>query len=125
MHTRELCRTEWERRLTEFAVAHAGWLISLQIAKPGTGLETELDQMPLSAISVCDATQGCRITISAARSPADYLVHAIEHVNRVMVDYTGEGTEAGLWIESEDGTCTALRFRVAVPPELVDHVWHA
>ena len=119
----DLPRCQWARRLNEFTAAHAGWLISLHVAGAGRQPAVVVEQMPLLGISAEDTEGPSRITVSVARSTKDHVVHVIEGVTRLLVYLTEEGAEAGLRFDSASGGSTTLRFRVAISPERVDHVW--
>jgi hypothetical protein len=67
-------------------------------------------------------TTGGAIAISAGKTSDDHLTHTVVAPLRVWIEKTLQGADEALEIESGDDTKTLLRFRSAVPPEMLDGV---
>jgi hypothetical protein len=60
------------------------------------------------------------IAISLGRTPEDHVTHTITEPTRLWLELTALGANAALEIESVDDVKTLLRFRSALPAEMVD-----
>jgi hypothetical protein len=104
---REIEPGEWSAFFESFTLQHARWLVEI---------DAENESMPLEGITARDG----HIVITLGGD--------ISHHRRITIDgrsvkvlETG-GVVEGLAVESSDGHITRLRFRTAMPPELVDGV---
>ena len=61
-----------------------------------------------------------RIAISVGITPSDHLRHTVNAPTRLWLKQTNHAADEALEIESTDGTKTLLRFRSAMPAEMVD-----
>ena len=98
--------------------------MSLAVKGPRAAVRPAIEEMPLLGISTTQAADGCTLAVALARSRAEHVSHVIDGVTRILLHRTDEGADAGLEIESADGTSTSLTLRVAILPERVDHVLH-
>jgi hypothetical protein len=60
--------------------------------------------------------------ISLGKTAEDHLTHVVNKATRVWLEQTFEGAKAALEIESADDVKTLLRFRSALPADMVDGV---
>ncbi len=116
MSTELIPRSRWREFLDGFTRAHQGWLVTLEALPPRAAARVVMANVPLLGVS---DEQG-RIVIATAgdTSHADRIVEA----KSLRVERADAGVERGLEIESREGDVFRLRFRSAVPTELVDGV---
>lgn len=123
MPTQEIPRAEWNSFFDVFSRQHEGWLATLEVFAPDVGAQEEAHELPLEGISVASADQSPdSIAISLGKTPDDHVTHTITKPEHVWLNQTSGGANAALEIESENETKTLLRFRSAVPSEMVDGV---
>ena len=123
MSTQEIARDEWASFLDRFSKQHEGWLVTLEVFAPDLGAQEEATELPLEGISLSSSGQEPdTIAISVGKEPGDHVTHTVTEPERVWLEQTTEGANAALEIESKNETKTLLRFRSAVPSELVDGV---
>jgi hypothetical protein len=120
MQTVEITRADWARRLNEFTAVHDGWLVSVDVLSPETGGQRQIDNLPLLGVSADRINHDGSVAVSVARPGGTHFTHVIREVKRIYIEQTSDGADAGLQIESGDGTKTIMRFRVVALPETVD-----
>jgi hypothetical protein len=123
MPTQEIKRDEWTTFLDTFSRQHEGWLATLEVLGPDIGAQQEAGDLPLEGITATsrdDAVQS--IAISLGKTPEDHITHTITGPTRVWLEQTSLGANAALEIESADEVKTLLRFRSALPADMVDGV---
>ncbi|HUS10595.1 MAG TPA: DUF5335 family protein [Pyrinomonadaceae bacterium] len=123
MATKEIPREEWTRFLDTFSRQHEGWLVTLEVLAVDIGAQQEASNVPLEGItttSIDDESQS--IAINLGKTPEDHVTHTITEPTRVWLEQTSEGANAALEIESGDEVKTLLRFRSALPADMVDGV---
>jgi Family of unknown function (DUF5335) len=123
MATREIPRDEWLEFLDSFSREHQGWLVNLEVVKPGKGTQVEANAMPLAGISV-GVKQGGGDTISVmlGKAPEDHLTHTVHGVLHVKLRESDEGAHEAIEIGSKAGETTLVRFRSVVLPEMVNGI---
>lgn len=62
------------------------------------------------------------IEISLGKTAEDHVTHIVNKPTRIWPEQTFEGANAALEIESTDEVKTLLRFRSALPADIVDGV---
>ena len=123
MPTQEIPRDEWKTFLDSFSRQHEGWLATLEVLGPDIGAQQEAHDLPLEGISATSKdTVPETIAISLGKTPEDHLTHTITEPNHVWLEQTPQGANAALEIESADEVKTLLRFRSALPADMVDGV---
>jgi uncharacterized protein DUF5335 len=123
MPTQEIPREEWRAFLDRFSRQHEGWLATLEVFDPDMGAQEEAHELPLEGISITSKDgESPQVAISLGKTSEDHVTHTIADPTRVWLEQTPAGANAALEIESADGTKTLLRFRSALPPEMVDGV---
>ena len=120
MDTQEIARADWAGRLNEFTAVHDGWLVSVDVLNPDIGAQRQSENLPLLGVSADRINHDGSVAISVARPGGAHFTHVIRDVKRIHIEQTSDGADAGLQIESFDGTKTILRFRVVALPETVD-----
>jgi hypothetical protein len=123
MPTQEISRDEWTTFLDTFSRQHEGWLSTLEVLSPDIGAQEEAYDLPLEGISATsrDDAPGT-IVISLGKTPQDHVTHTITEPTRIWLEQTSQGANAALEIESADEVKTLLRFRSALPADMVDGV---
>ena len=123
MPTREIPRDEWKTFLDTFTRQHEGWLATLEILGTEIGAQQEARNLPLEGISVASRDGSPEtIAISLGKSVEDHVTHTITEPTRIWLEQTSQGANAALEIESVDQVKTLLRFRSALPADMVDGV---
>jgi hypothetical protein len=79
--------------------------------------------LPLEGLSlVSGENEAEAISIELGSTPDDHVSHSVIQPAHVWLEQTTEGANAALEIEATDGTQSLLRFRSALPSEMVDGV---
>ena len=123
MPTQEIPRGEWPTFLDRFSRQHEGWLATLEVLAIDIGAQEQARDLPFEGITATsrDSTSET-IAISLGKTPEDHVTHTISEPTRVWLDQTPAGANAALEIESADKVKTLLRFRSALPADMVDGV---
>ena len=123
MPTQEIPRDEWTTFLDRFSQQHEGWLSTLEILGTDIGAQEEAHDLPLEGITATSKDNMPEtIAISLARAPDDHVTHTITKPTRIWLEQTPQGANAVLEIESADEEKTLLRFRSALPADMVDGI---
>jgi len=123
MRTEEIPRDQWMPFLNRFSRQHQGWLVTLEVLAPDIGAQQEASALPLEGITIASGgNEPVTIAISVGKTPSDHITHTINSPTHVWLEQTSEGAHSALEIESADETKTLLRFRSALPAEMVDGV---
>ena len=123
MSTQEIPREDWNNFFDVFSRQHEGWLATLEIFGPEVGAQEEAHQLPFEGISIASGGNGAdAIAINLGKTPEDHVTHTITKPEHVWLEQTSGGANAALEIESENQNKALLRFRSALPPEMVDGV---
>ncbi|HEY2975769.1 MAG TPA: DUF5335 family protein [Pyrinomonadaceae bacterium] len=123
MPTREIPRDEWTTFLDTFSRQHEGWLATLEVLGAHIGAQQEARDLPLEGITATSRDSAPEtIAISLGKAPEDHVTHTITKPTRIWLEQTSEGANAALEIESADDVKTLLRFRSALPADMVDGV---
>ena len=123
MPTQEIPREDWSNFFNVFSRQHEGWLATLEILAPDVGAQEEAHELPLEGISIASGgNEADAIAINLGKTAADHVTHTITKPEHVWLEQTSGGANAALEIESENQTKSLLRFRSALPPEMVDGV---
>jgi hypothetical protein len=123
MATQEIPRADWSEFFDVFSRQHDGWLATLEIFAPDVGAQEEAHELPLEGISIASRGNSAdAIAISLGKTPEDHVTHTITKPEHVWLEQTPGGANAALEIESENQTKSLLRFRSALPPDMVDGV---
>jgi uncharacterized protein DUF5335 len=123
MPTQEIPRDEWKTFLDTFSRQHEGWLATLEVLGPDIGAQQEARDLPLEGVSITSkGTAPETIAISLGKTAEDHVTHTITEPTRIWLEQTSQGANAALEIESADDVKTLLRFRSALPADMVDGV---
>lgn len=123
MSTQEIPRHEWAPFLDGFSQQHEGWLVTLEVFAPEIGAQQQATELPLEGIAVASGKDEPEsIAISIGHDPEGHITHTVNSPAHIWLEQTSAGANAALEIESEDETKTLLRFRSALPAEMVDGV---
>jgi hypothetical protein len=123
MTTQEIPRDEWTTFLDRFSRQHEGWLATLEVLATDIGAQQQVRDLPFEGITATSRNSVPEtIAISLGKNPEDHVTHTISGPTRVWLDQTSAGANAALEIESADEVKTLLRFRSALPADMVDGV---
>jgi hypothetical protein len=123
MPTQEIPREDWSNFFDVFSRQHEGWLATLEVFGPEVGAQEEAHQLPFEGISIASEGNGAdAIAINLGKTAEDHVTHTITKPEHVWLEQTSGGANAALEIESENQNKALLRFRSALPPEMVDGV---
>jgi hypothetical protein len=121
MRVKEIPRGEWRNFLEGFTSQHQGWLADLERRQHGNGCIPLILERPLHKINM-DQKRGGRIVLVFGRPDGEQTSQTVDAPTRIKFLEAGPGAHAGLEIESADGTSLVMRFRSAMPPEMVDGI---
>ena len=123
MPTQEIPREDWNNFFDVFSRQHEGWLATLEIFASDIGAQEEAHELPLEGISIASGDNGAdAVAINLGKTAEDHVTHTITNPEHVWLEQTSGGADAALEIDSHDQPKTLLRFRSAMPPEMVDGV---
>ena|SRR5437660_6384331 len=123
MPTQKIPREDWNNFFDVFSRQHEGWLATLEIFASDIGAQEEAHELPLEGISTASGgNEADAIAINLGKTPEDHVTHTITKPEHVWLEQTSGGADAALEIDSDNQTKTLLRFRSALPPEMVDGV---
>jgi len=123
MPTQEIPRDEWKTFLDTFSRQHEGWLATLEIFAIDIGAQREARDLPLEGITATSRDNASQtIAIILGKSSEDHVTHTVTDPTRVWLEQTSQGANAAIEIESADEVKTLLRFRSALPADMVDGV---
>jgi hypothetical protein len=118
--TKEIPSDEWMSFLDSFSLQHQGWLVTVEVIAPEIGAQEEASNLPLEGITSSESNEHKSISISVGNQPSNHLTHTVNAPIRLWLKQTAQGADEALEIESTDGVKTLLRFRSAMPAEMVD-----
>ena len=122
MSTQEIGRDEWSAFFNGFSLRHQGWLVTVEVFGFDIGAQVEARELPLQGITAELKRSGEDvISIIVGNMSEGHVTHRIVAPTRVMLKRTEEGADEAVEIESAERT-TLVRFRSAVPPEMVDGI---
>jgi len=120
MPTREIQRNEWVSFFDSFSSRHLGWLVTVEIMNPEIGDQTEARDLPLGGITAELNERGPdQIEILVGNQADRHVSNSVVDPKQVWLKSGDEGADEVLEIKGENET-VLIRFRSAVPPELVD-----
>ncbi|MCI0489249.1 MAG: DUF5335 domain-containing protein [Blastocatellia bacterium] len=122
MPTEEIPRDEWVAFFDSFSHRHEGWLVTIEVFGADLGDQIQARDLPLEGITAeLDDDGGGEILILAGRKPDSHISHTVSAPARVWLKQTRQRADEVLDIESEDMR-VLIRFRSALPPEMVDGI---
>jgi hypothetical protein len=122
MPTREIPRSEWVAFFDAFSKRHRGWLVTLEHMNPEIGDQIAARNLPLEGITAELNEPGTdEIEIVAGRRPDQHVSDTILGPKKVWLKSSDEGADEALEIQGTNATAL-IRFRSAIPPELVDGI---
>jgi hypothetical protein len=107
----------WGKFLRRFAREHETWLVSAETGDGQTASPQPPSLEPLRDVRLVDTSRGPRVVVTLGGEPAHRLI--IDQPTRIAIDETPDGAHGGIAIEGEQGR-VRLRFRIAVPADMVD-----
>jgi hypothetical protein len=123
MPTQEIPRDQWKTFLDSFSRQHEGWLATLEVLGTDIGAQQEARDLPLEGVTATSRDGAPEtIAISLGKSAEDHVTHTITEPTRIWLEQTSLGANTALEIESADDVKTLLRFRSALPADMVDGV---
>jgi hypothetical protein len=120
MQAREIPRSEWTSFLQGFSSQHQGWLANVERRQHADGRLPILQEQPLIEIRV--DPEADQINLLFGRPDGGQFNDVVKEPMRVKFLEAAPGAHAGLEIQSVDGTSLVLRFRSAMPPEMIDGI---
>jgi hypothetical protein len=123
MPTREIPPSEWSAFFDSFSRQHQGWLVTIEVLAFDIGAQVVARELALQGITaeMKDESEGA-ISIMAGGGPEAHVTHTITAPTQVRLKQSEEGADEALEIESASATITLVRFRSAMPTEMVDGI---
>ncbi len=115
--------SEWQGYVDQFNRIHRKWLFSLEkIERDGTkknfSHELSLKEVALDM----EAGENNNRFFIVGEHNGEELNHYVEKVKNISIRKNDDGAERVLYIESESGDTTEIKFRSAVKPENLDGI---
>jgi uncharacterized protein DUF5335 len=115
----EIAHNDWIPFLDSFSRQHKNWIVNVEVIGREGRLMIVADR-PLDGVSVDRADDHERAYVQVQLSAAEHTTHTIGKPVQMTFKQTKSGAHEGLEIASADGTTTAIHFRAASSPEMVD-----
>ena len=115
----EVAEEQWPPFLASFSAAHAGWLVTLEVADE-SGHCVEVAHQRLLGVSL--DRQRRRAYVRLGEPGGGSLTHAVPAPIRICWKETATGEHVGLDITSANGSTSQIRFRSVVRPEMADRL---
>ena len=121
MPTHEISRSEWPAFFDSFSRQHEGWLTTVEVLGADIGAQIETHEQPFAGVTA-DLRGGDQdvVSILVGADPDKHVAHLIHAPTHVRLKETEQGAHEALYIESEGGPTTLLRFRLAVLSDTLD-----
>ena len=116
MLTRQISKQEWRSTLDSLSRTYAGSIVSLEVAGGEVGAEEQLRNQPLRGIT----SDRSGVSVIVEKKDGIHIGHRIAQPEIVRLVETSDGSVMAVEIEETDGTCSLIRFRSAVRPEVLD-----
>jgi hypothetical protein len=124
MPTREIPRDQWTEFLDSLSRDFRLHPITVQVADPEVGFQTEMQQVPLVGVSAdLHAGGGPRIEVMAGHTDLDHTTHSVSDPVAVRLEEDVQGQAQVLEIESRGGVKTLVILKPVAfgePGTLVD-----
>jgi hypothetical protein len=105
----EIAPRDWTAALNRFAVAHDGWLVSLEVFTPEYGAQVAFQNMPLLSMAT-DQSRGS-IYVSAEQPGGYSCSHAVAHPKRLCIERSDEGADRAVLIEDSSGELAIVSLK--------------
>ena len=115
MTERVIPKDSWREFLRAFSGRHHGWLVTIEVRERGGATQTVAEERPLMKVAL---TEDDKIEILAGDSGT---IYGVVGASEFRVRETAPEAIESLTIDSALGQ-TMIRFRIAIPPQLVDGV---
>ena len=116
MTERVIPKDSWREFLRAFSGRHHGWLVTIEVRERGGATQTVAEERPLMKVAL---TGDDKIEILAGDTGMIY--DGVVGASELRVRETAPEAIESLTIDSALGQ-TTIRFRIAIPPQLVDGV---
>ena len=108
-------KDSWREFLRAFSGRHHGWLVTIEVRERGGATQTVAEERPLMKVAL---TGDDKIEILAGDTGT---IYGVVGASELRVRETAPEAIESLTIDSALGQ-TTIRFRIAIPPQLVDGV---
>ena len=115
MTERVITKDSWREFLRAFSGQHHGWLVTIEVRERGGATQTVAEERPLMKVAL---TGDDKIEILAGDTGT---IYGVVGASELRVRETEPEAIESLTIDSALGQ-TTIRFRIAIPPQLVDGV---
>ena len=115
MTERVIPKNSWSEFLRAFSGRHHGWLVTIEVRERGGATQTVAEERPLMKVAL---TGDDKIEILAGDTGT---IYGVVGASELRVRETEPEAIESLTIDSALGQ-TTIRFRIAIPPQLVDGV---
>lgn len=115
MTERVITKDSWREFLRAFSGQHHGWLVTIEVREHGGATQTVAEERPLMKVAL---TGDDKIEILAGDTGT---IYGVVGASELRVRETEPEAIESLTIDSALGQ-TTIRFRIAIPPQLVDGV---
>jgi hypothetical protein len=106
-----------------FSRRHEGWLATVEASGEGTESRTEARGLPFVGVTAeLRGGENDTVSIIVGEAAGDHVTHTVTRPAHVRVGQNEDGEDESLQVESADGSRALLRFRSAMPAEMVDGV---
>lgn len=117
----EIDHDQWQSFLENFSRYHLHWPVIIEQVTPTGKLSIRGDRR-LIGINLDETRMEPRANIQMGESSGEKTTHSVSNLKRISLKQTRAGAHVGLELISADGSITFVRFRTAVPPEMLDGI---
>jgi hypothetical protein len=121
MKRREIAPEKWPEFFESFNGQHEGWLVDVERFEEflDESIETRHRDGALRGVQLEDSSENC-IELAVDDKTSGHLeTESIHAPNRIVLEQSEDDVDTALEIDGAQ-SCLILRFRVPMPPEMVD-----
>lgn len=105
----EIPQELWKPFLDDLSRAHAGALVTVEVARPGGGALTEASKKPLVGVTADRGGSEPEVSVMLGGDDGD-LTHIVQGVRSIRVLRESGGAEKAVEVEGRDGNVTVVRL---------------
>ena len=120
--------SKWRDCLDQFSRAHHGQMVRVQTFHPETGINCNIEDLPLLGVTLEQGPNGSRtITIEAGNAANGLFAHSVELPVEIRSAEWNDGVSSALDIQSADEQITRVQVgpteQVLAPGVVTDGAW--
>lgn len=120
MKVQEINRDEWKSFINDFFRRHKNWLFSIDVNNTAIGKEAVAKNLKLEKMDIKFNGSGNE-SIVVGKNQEEELEEFINNISKMEFEKEEADNDEIIYLHSEEGTVTTLRFRSFRPPKISDY----